>query len=368
MIYFDNSATTRQCEQCTAAMEKAQSERFANASSLHAAGVAAHRDIEDCRAAIANAIGCTPQEILLAPSGTYCNNLAIKSALNPRHNKIVISSIEHPSVYECAAAYKAQGFEVCECDPRGGDFEREIDGNTALVSCMLVNNETGLILPADKLRGIIEKNGSPAKLHIDAVQAFGKLPVNVKKLDCDFLTVSAHKINGPKGIAALYVRRGVKAVPLLYGGEQENGLVPGTYNAPACAGFAAAVKSLEGGAREHYDALYSHFEKRAAELDFIKINRFGDHAGHIINISFDGYLGENVLHFLESRDIYVSQGSACSSHSRLRAKTLLRLGADKKRADCSVRVSFDRYSTAEQIDGFFKAAADVPKSLIRAYR
>lgn len=371
MIYFDNSSTTRQSDAVTEKMLWYMQNDFANASSLHIAGVKAHSAIDDAKKEISKAIGCTPQEIYLGSGGTFSNNLALYSAahaLKRRGNKIVVSSIEHPSVSECALALKNEGFEVVFCNPLTDDFEKEIDEKTIVVSCMLVNNETGLILPVEKLRKIITTKKSPALLHIDAVQAFGKIPVNVKKLNADFVTVSAHKINGPKGIGALYVKKGVRVLPIVHGGEQEGTLIPGTYNSPAAAGFAVAVADIFKKDSQYLKELNEYFEKRTREFDFININKFGNHAHHIINVTFTGYLGENILHFFEGYDIFISQGSACSSHSKQKGKTLIALGCDKKTADCSVRISFDFSNTKEQIDSFFEVCSLIPQKLIKLYK
>ncbi len=371
MIYFDNSATTKPSENCILAMSNSMRDNYANASSLHIAGVKSHHEIDNTKKLIADSLNCTPAEILLAPGGTYCNNLAIVSAvlaMRRRGRKIVVSSIEHPSVEQCVTKLKDDGFEVVFCNPLTDDFENEIDENTILVSCMYVNNETGLILPVEKLKNIILKKSSPALLHIDAVQAYGKIDVNVKKLNCDFLTVSAHKINGPKGIGALYVRKGVRTFPLVYGGEQENSLIPGTYNVPAIVGFGVAVNELKLKDKTHLTNLYNYFLKKTEEFDYIKVNSFGNHAGHIINVTFDGYLGENVLHYLETFEIFVSQGSACSSHSKQKGKAILALGKDKKTADGSVRVSFGYDNTIDEIDEFFKVCSEIPQKLIKLYK
>ncbi len=371
MIYFDNSSTTKPSKQVVESMHHCMEETFANASSLHSAGVKAHDVIDGLKKTLAHKLGCTASELLIGSGGTFCNNLAITSAVNAlkrRGNKIVISSIEHPSVTECALNLQNQGFEVVLCNPLTDDFKKSIDKNTILVSCMLVNNETGLILDVEKIKKCIQMSGSCALFHIDAVQAFGKIPVNVRRLGADFVTVSAHKIIGPKGIGALYVKKGVRVLPIVFGGEQENFLVPGTYNTPAAAGFLAAVNELSDKDETHLINLYNYFCTRAKEFDFIKINKFGNHSPHIINISFDGYLGENVLHYLESFDIFVSQGSACSSHSKQKGKTLVALGCDKITADGSVRVSFDYDNTTAQIDTFFDVCAQIPDKLIKLYK
>lgn len=372
MIYFDNSATTKMSDGCIKAMCDAMQDTFANASSLHTAGVRAHKIIDEARKNLSLSLGCNAQEIFFTSGGTYSNNLAIMSAVNMlcrRGKKIVVNSTEHPSVLECVASLEQKGYEIVYCDMRDTDKLNEIiDKNTILVCCMLVNNETGLVLPVDKIKSIIDKNGSPALFHVDAVQAFGKMPVNVKKIKCDFLTVSAHKINGPKGVGALYVRKGVRLSPIVFGGEQESGFVPGTYNTPAIAGFSQAVTELKTKSYDTLKNLYEHFVCRMSEFDFIKHNYFENHAHHIINITFDGYLGENVLHYLENFGIYASQGSACSSHSKQKGKVIQILGADKKTADGSLRISFDYNNTIEQIDEFFEACSNIPEKLIKLYK
>lgn len=371
MIYFDNSSTTRQSDSVTNEMIRYMQNEFANASSLHIAGVKAHAAIDNAKKELSKALGCTPQEIYLGSGGTFCNNLALYSAahaLKRRGNKIVISSIEHPSVTECALSLQNEGFDVVLCNPLTDDFENEIDDKTIIVSCMLVNNETGLILPVEKIRKTITAKKSPALFHVDAVQAFGKIPINVKKIGADFMTVSAHKINGPKGIGALYVKKGVRVIPIIHGGEQENSFIPGTYNSPAAAGFAVAVNEIFKKDRNHLNSLYKYFEEKVNQFEFISINKFGSHADHIINVTFNGYLGENVLHFLEGYNIFVSQGSACSSHSKQKSKTLVALGCDKKTADCSVRISFDYNNTTQQIDEFFEICSLIPQKLIKLYK
>lgn len=371
MIYFDNSSTTKPSEAVVNAVKCSLENDFANASSLHIAGVRAHKCIESAKKSISSVLGCTTAEIYLTPGGTYSNNLAILSAVNSlkrRGNRIVISSVEHPSVSECVKKLEQEGYEVVLCNPLNNEMFEAITEKTILVSCMLVNNETGLILPVDKLRKAISLKNSPALLHIDAVQAFGKIPINVKRLGADFVTVSAHKINGPKGIGAIYAKSGTRIFPIVSGGEQENGLIPGTYNTPAAAGFDIAVRELSNIDSDHFTRLYNHFINRAEEYDFIKINKFGNHAHHIINLTFEGYLGENVLHFLESYDIFVSQGSACSSHSKQKSKTLIALGKDKKTADCSIRVSFDKNNTIDEIDEFFSVCANIPDKIIKLYK
>lgn len=370
MIYFDNSATTKPSLACIDATIKAMTDDFANASSLHSAGVASHKWIDMCKSAVSKKLGCTAQEVLLTPGGTYSNNLAFNTAvtaLKRRGNKIVISSVEHPSVEECAQKLEADGFEVVRCNPCDmTEFENAIDSKTILVSCMLVNNETGTIFDVSKLRSIITKKNSFALLHIDAVQAFGKIPVKVKKLGCDMLSISAHKINGPKGIGALYVSKSVRVSPVLFGGEQENSLVPGTYNTPAAAGFYAAVSELPENV--DFSELYNAFVQKAKQYDFIKLNEFAAQCGYIINVTFDGYLGENVLHYLESFDIYVSQGSACSSHSKQKGRVLIALGKDKRAADGAIRISFDKNNTVEEINKFFEVVSTIPDKLIKLYK
>ena len=264
-----------------------------------------------------------------------------------------------------------EGFEVIEAEPTIHGFSEAINDKTVLVSCMLVNNETGLILPIADLAALIKRSGAPALLHVDAVQALGKVKFSVKKLGCDLLTVSSHKIHGPKGCGALYVKKGVRILPIVHGGGQERNLISGTHNTPAIAGFgkAAQLASEEFAERQAtLQALERYFTEEAAKRDYLSLNRDSrSHAPHILNVSFMGYVGENVLHFLESEGVYVSVGAACSNNSG-HGSILQKMHAERKNVLGAIRVSFSHQSTAEDIDAFFAAADKAVSILIKKYK
>lgn len=264
-----------------------------------------------------------------------------------------------------------EGFEVIEAEPDLAGFAEAINDKTVLVSCMLVNNETGLILPIAEIAALIKRTGAPALLHVDAVQALGKVRFSVKKLGCDLLTVSSHKIHGPKGCGALYVKKGVRILPVVHGGGQEKNLISGTHNTPAIAGFGKAAQSASEEfalRQEKLRALSQYFIDEAAKRDYLAINRDDrPHAPHILNVSFIGYVGENVLHFLESEGVYVSVGAACSNNSG-HGSILQKMHAERKNVLGAIRVSLSHQSTVEDIDAFFAAADKAVSILIKKYK
>ena len=374
MTYLDNAATTAPSAAVLAQMDKINRELYGNPSSLHMMGVKAEEAVELARGQLAALIGATSEEIFFGSGGTFCNNAAILGAARARKrqgNRIVISAIEHACVREAAMSLSEEGFEVIEAEPTIHGFAEAINDKTVLVSCMLVNNETGLILPIADLAALIKRSGAPALLHVDAVQALGKVKFSVKKLGCDLLTVSSHKIHGPKGCGALYVKKGVRILPIVHGGGQEKNLISGTHNTPAIAGFgkAAQLASEEFAERQAtLQALERYFTEEAAKRDYLSLNRDSrPHAPHILNVSFMGYVGENVLHFLESEGVYVSVGAACSNNSG-HGSILQKMHAERKNVLGAIRVSFSHQSTAEDIDAFFAAADKAVSILIKKYK
>lgn len=374
MIYLDNAATTAPLPQVLEAMEQMNTTLFGNPSSLHLQGVYAEQAVAQARDQVARAIGAVGEEIYFGSGGTFCNNAAILGAaraLKRRGDKIVISSIEHACVREAAKSLEAEGFRVVEAEPTLQGFAEAIDEKTVLVSCMLVNNETGLILPVEQLKGLITRSGAPALLHVDGVQALGKVRINVKKLGCDLLTLSAHKIHGPKGCGALFVKKGVRLVPIVHGGGQEKNLISGTHNTPAIVGFGTAA----GLATDEFinrgqalRALEERFLSLAAEREYLAVNRDSrPHAPHIINLSFLGYVGENVLHALEAQEVYVSVGAACSNNSG-HGSILDKMHADRLRVAGAIRVSFSHTTPLSAIDAFFAAADQAAATLIKKYK
>ena len=371
MIYLDNSATTRPYEAVTALIAKEEQTHYANASALYAPAIRSEEGIRAAKTAVARVLHCTPEEVLITTGGTYSNNFAVLGgALSRRRmgNRVVLTKVEHPSVYACGAVLEEQGFVVLYADPSTESIAEAINEKTVMVAVMMVNNETGQRLPVERIAGIIKRKKAPAHFHIDGVQAFCKIPTNVTALKCDSFSISAHKIKGPKGIGALYLRKGVRLKNILVGGDQEKGMVPGTYNSPAAAGFAKAVELYSQEDLSRFETLRQRFLTRAKDLPFLRINSPADGVPYIINLSTVGYLGENVLHFLEEREIYVSQGSACSSKKARSQSVLGRLGYDEQTVMGALRVSFGIDNTIEEVDTMADALAEVPSKIQRLYK
>lgn len=375
MIYLDNSATTKPSASAIKAATD-MFENFGNPSALHEVGARAQAVLEDARSEIARVISAKVEEIVFTSGGTEANNTAVimpALARRKRGNRVVVSAVEHDSVMASAKYLENQGFDVVYVYPeKDGSitaeaFERAIDQNTVLVSCMLVNNETGAIFPCEKLRSIVKKANSPALIHVDAVQALGKIPVSVKRLDCDMLSFSAHKIHGLKGSGALYIsqeaQKLMKFYPYLKGGHQENGLRAGTEATVNIAAFGAACRELDvsrDGAkiRQVRDAF-------ARELSLIKeviINSPEKSAPHILNFSVPGYKSETLLHAFEQKGIYVSSGSACKKGEK--SHVLKAQGLPDEITDSTVRVSLSKENTEEEARIFCDALREIIGSVV----
>lgn len=370
MIYLDNSATTRPYEAVTALIAKEEQEHFANASALYAPAIRSEEGIRAAKTAVAAALHCAPDEVLITTGGTYSNNFAVIGGALARKrmgNRVVLTKVEHPSVYACGAVLEEQGFEVLYTDPTIESIGEAINEKTVMVAAMMVNNEIGQHLPVERIAGIIKRKKAPAHFHIDGVQAFCKIPTNVQTLKCDSFSISSHKIKGPKGIGALYLKKGIRLKNILVGGDQEKGMVPGTYNSPAAAGFAKAIELYRGEDLSRFEALRQRFLARAAELPFLQINSPADGVPYILNISTIGYLGENVLHFLEEKEIYVSQGSACSSKKARSHSVLGRLGHNEQTVMGALRISFGIENTLDEVDALMDALSEVPAKIQKLY-
>lgn len=360
-IYFDNSATTKPCESCVKKILQMLSEKYANPSSLHAKGLEAEVEVEKARSIIAQKLNADSIEIYFTSGGTEANNIAFFGSVKAnkkRGKKIITSAIEHSSVYSCAKELEKYGFEIVYLKPDSfgqisiKDLEKELDSNTILVSIMMVNNEVGSILPVDKIKSLIVQKKSPALFHIDAVQAFGKILVDVKKLQPDLLTVSAHKIYGPKGVGALYKKNKVNILPQTFGGEQQKKLRPGTEAVPLIAGFGAAVDEFI--LDEQFEKIYNlnqYFKQKILKIKNISINSPTNAIPHIINISTNKIKSETMLHFLSSKGIFISSGSACSKGKKSRVLSQMQLS--EKQIDSSLRISFSKNNTKLEIDEFF---------------
>ena len=374
--YFDNSATTAPCCEAVKAVSDAMTRCWGNPSSLHFQGNLAKELLDNSREAIAARLSCKPEEIFFTSGGTESNNLAVRGAayqMRRMGRRIVSTSIEHPSIDETLNKLEAEGFEVIKLkvDSFGRINEKElfaaVNSNTVLITMMLVNNEVGTVMPIQAAKRAAMAARSPALIHCDAVQAFGKMPIKPSALGVDLMTVSSHKIHGPKGVGALYVRKGVKIKPVSFGGEQEHKLRPGTEAMPAIAGFAAAAKALPDPQKEleRISMLREYMVSRLGELDDIVINSPPDALPFVTNISVLGIKSEPMLNFLSERGICVSSGSACSKGKK--SHVLLQMGLDKKRLDSPLRISFSRFTTVQEIDALVLGISE-GKKVIRAVK
>ena len=376
MIYLDNAATTRVCPEAAQAALAAMTEDFGNPSSRYAHGAAAAERLQAHRAAVAEAVGCLPEELVFTSCGTEGNNWAVRAAVEHGKRKgrhIITTAIEHAAVLEPVRALANQGYEVTWLRPdRQGhidpqDLAAALRPDTVLVSMMLVNNELGTILPVREAAEAIRASGSPALLHTDAVQAFLKVPFTPRDLGVDLLTISGHKVRAPKGIGALYIRKGLKLGPLLLGGGQENGLRPGTEPTAQIAALAAACRTWLDH-REEYtsriSATKNHFlESFSAALPQGVVVSPGD-APHICAVSLPGYPSEMLVRELSDRGICVSSGSAC--HRGKPSHVFAATGRPKAELLGALRVSFSPESTAEECDALVQALTEITSARVAA--
>ena len=357
--YLDNSATTQVLPAVAEKAVELMVEEFGNPSSLHTRGFQARKLLEEARAQVAGALGAQPEEITFTSGGTESNNLVLFGAAQARRrlgNKIVTTAAEHDSVLNPCRALEQQGFQVVYLKPDStGRLSEEalaqaIDEKTILVSVMLVNNETGAVFPVEAAGKAIRRKKAPALLHTDAVQGFGKLPFTVKRLGVDLLTLSGHKIHAPKGIGALYVKKGVRVLPRTLGGGQERGLRSGTESVPLICALGEAVKQLPPAREtlERVGELNSLLRQHLAQLPQVTIHSPEEGLPYVLNFSAGRVRGETMLHFLAERGVYVSSGSACG-----RAKpshVLEAMGLPKEQVESALRVSFSRFSTREDVE------------------
>lgn len=358
-IYLDNSATTPLCESAKKKIAYILDECWGNPSSIHHLGVLAKDELDNARKIIAGKLSCREDEVYFTSGGTESNNIAIFGAAEKmarRGNKIITTSVEHPSVENAMKALENKGFNVVRLPVQENgsiniqDLIKEVDEKTILVSVMLVNNELGSINPVQLIKKAVMMKKSPALIHCDAVQGFGKIPIKTEKLGVDLMSISSHKIHGPKGAGALYIRKGVNIVSPVYGGGQEKGVRSGTEAMPAICGFAAAAeelteieKNLEGTKN-----LRDRFINKLEKIEGIKINSKKDALPYIVNFSAKGIPSQPMINYLSEREIYVSGGSACAKGHR--SSTLLAAGVAVEDIDSAVRVSFSRFNTDEEID------------------
>ena len=374
IIYLDNAATTAPSQKAVQAMVKA-AECFGNPSSLHGLGLETEKLITAARKTIASMLGADEKNILFTSGGTEANNMAVFGVANARGklgNKLITSKIEHPSVLEAFRKLEKDGFDVeyADVDADGiidlDALENMIDDSTILVSVMHVNNETGVIQPIEKIKEIIKRKAPNAIFHSDCVQSFGKIDVKPKKMGADLITISAHKIHGYKGTGALYVSDMRMLRPIIFGGEQQNEMRPGTENVGGILAFAAAAQERSTD-NSHLVNLRNTMKERLSRIPDIKINGSDEYnSGSVLNVSFIGIKAEILLHAIEARKVYVSTGSACSSHKPQPSHVLTAMGLGKKEINGAIRISFDALTTEDEV---IKAAEIIEEEVaaIRRY-
>lgn len=363
IAYLDNSATTQVCPEAARMVALAMTECYGNPSSLHRMGMDAERLMEEAREKIARTLSCRPAELTFTSGGTESNNLALfgaANALRHRGSRIVTTMIEHPSVLETMRELEQRGFEVVRLKP-GSDgrvspdaLHEAVTPDTILISMMAVNNETGAVQPVEEMKKAAKAAGAPALIHCDAVQAYGKLALSPVRLGVDLMSVSAHKIHGPKGCGALYVREGVRITPLLFGGGQEKKLRPGTQAAELIAGFGEAARiAFEGREQnmQHISALRRAVLEALPALH-VHVNSPDGAAPHILSIACEGVPSEVMLNHLSSHGVYVSAGSACSRGAR--SHVLAAMALSPALAGSTLRVSFSRMNTQEDVALFLE--------------
>ncbi len=362
--YLDNSATTRPCREAVEAAARSMEENWGNPSSLHTMGFLAEQELKKSREAVAGALSCRPEEIVFTSGGTEADNLAIFGAAYNRIRRgkhIVTTAIEHPAVLNAMKQLEKKGFSVTYLMPdRFGWITPEqvyeaVREDTILVSMMAVNNEVGSILPLEAAARAIREKGAPALFHVDAVQAFGKLPLRPNQAGVDLMTVSGHKIHGPKGIGALYIRKGVHLAPRVFGGGQEQNIRPGTEPMPLIAAFRAAVKALPNlrEEEERIRGLNVLLRKKLATMPEVKIHSLEKGLPYIVNLSAGAVRAETMLHFLAEKGVFVSTGSACAKGKE--SHVLAAMGLPKEEITSSLRVSFSRMNTEEDVEAFTSA-------------
>lgn len=366
-VYLDNCATTRPRKEVVSEMNHMLDKVYGNPSSLHRKGLEAEKRVRNAREIISNFLGARSDEVYFTASGTESNNIAIQGIINKlskRGNHIITTKIEHSSVRNIFKCYESSGYDVTylDVDQWGNvdlnQLEESILNRTILVAIMLVNNEIGTIQPINEIRKIMSKKNENTKLHVDGVQAFGKIPLDIQSMRVDTFAFSGHKIHGPKGIGGLYVRKGLNIAPIVFGGNQEFGLRSGTENTPGIVGFGKAVEIISNNYQQEKEIileLREHFISRLnSEIKDIKINSLLDDRSvpHIVNISFSNIRGEVLLHYLEGHGIYISTGSACSSNNKSKSKSsvLDAIGLTDVEIEGAIRFSFAFSNTKEEID------------------
>ncbi|MDF2819593.1 MAG: cysteine desulfurase [Clostridiales bacterium] len=362
-VYFDNAATTKPTKQVIDKMIQVYSDDYGNTSSLHTKGIEAENHIKESRFGIAKLLKVEEKELYFTSGGTESNNTAIFGAAyaNQRMGKhIITTSIEHASVTNVLLQLEKEGFEITflTVDEKGlislNELEKSIRSDTILVSTIYVNNEIGIVQDVERIGKLIKRVNPKTLYHVDAVQAYGKLNIYPNKQNIDLLSASSHKIHGPKGVGLLFVKEKTKLRPLIFGGDHQRGMRSGTENTPGVVGFYVATNNMYSNIALITDKLKEiklYFLDRIKEIEDIQINSdVSLTAPHIVSISFKDIKSEVLLHALETKGIYISTGSACSSNKPGKSSTISAIGVDKIFADGTIRFSFCMDNTLEEVD------------------
>jgi len=383
--YLDNSATTKVYPEVAKLMNKIMLEDYGNPSSVHTKGVEAEKYVTEATKRIAKALKVNEKEIIFTSGGTESDNLALigaAMAYKRAGNHIITSKIEHPAILNTVKFLESEGFNVdyLDVDEKGvvklDDLKAKLSKETILVSVMHTNNEVGSLQPVEEIAKIVKDYNKDIIFHVDAVQGFTKSLIYPKRLNIDLLSISGHKIHGPKGIGVLYANEKIRLKPITFGGGQQRGLRNGTLNTPGIAGIGLAcemgTKDITGGSERLYE-LKAFFLQEADKIDKVVVNgcvkdengnyKVRETAPHIMNISVRGLRSEVMLHALEEKGVYVSAGSACASHSKKESSTLKAMGADAETMDGALRISMSEFTTREELE----YVLDTLKELIPFY-
>jgi cysteine desulfurase len=381
-IYFDNSATTRCYDSVRDIVVQTMTGDFGNPSAMHRKGVEAEQYVKDSARILARILKVSEREILFTSGGTESNNLAlVGSAMANRRSgmHIITTAVEHAAVAEPVAYLESQGFEVTILPVDGEGvvsveaLKNALREDTILVSVMYVNNEVGAVMPIEEIGKLVHEQSPKALFHVDAIQAFGKFRIYPKRMGIDLLSVSAHKIHGPKGCGFLYISDKARVTPQILGGGQQNGMRSGTDNVPGIAGLGVAAEEVYAHLDEnvaHMRALKEQMAEGLLKLPDVRLNGMdpGEGAPHILSASFMGIRSEVLLHTLEDRGVYVSAGSACSSHKRKASSTLSAMGLARDQIESTIRISFSEENTQEEVERCLEILGEVLPMLRRYSR
>ena len=380
--YLDNSATTACFEEVAQLMHKIMCEDYGNPSSMHHKGVEAEKYLRAAKETLAKILKVNEKEILFTSGGTESDNIALIGTAMANHRRgrhLITTRIEHPAVLQPMAYLENQGFRVTylPVDHEGRislkDLERAIRPDTILVSIMHTNNEIGSIQPIAEAGELIKRMNPQTLFHVDAVQGFGKFRIYPARMHVDMLSVSGHKIHGPKGVGFLYIRDGSKVNPIIYGGGQQKGMRSGTENVPGIAGLAKAAELVYKNLDEDMDRMYGLREmliQGVGSIEGVRVNGCPDREGaaHIVSLSVRGVRSEVLLHALEEKEIYVSAGSACASNKPQTSATLKAIGVERDLLDSTIRFSISVFTTEEEIQYTIQALGELIPSLRRYAR